>query len=240
MKILDDIISTLSIGKDVNQIVIGVHATMVVTRHGGLASTFQTPCPQSKHKNADLAGAVNEMDGHQLLELAASSDLLEASIGMAALNSMIETPPEKNVTDQNALDIILEKGTGKNIAVVGQFPFVHKIADAALRFELIQAAPDRGLSGVEKARQVFPEMDVIAITGSSFINHTFETLIRLTENAYTVVLGGTTPMSTVLFDYGADALCGTVVSDVDTAAKWIQHAASFRFLNGIRRVTWRK
>ncbi|MDH5702897.1 MAG: DUF364 domain-containing protein, partial [Aigarchaeota archaeon] len=43
------------------------------------------------------------------------------------------------------------------------------------------------------------------------INKSLEHLLELSKSAYTIVLGPSTPMSEVLFDYGADMLAGVNV-----------------------------
>ena len=64
------------------------------------------------------------------------------------------------------------------------------------------------------APEVLPQADVVGITGSTLANGTLEGLLALCRPEATVVLiGPTTPLSTVLFDYGADVLCGVLVDD---------------------------
>ncbi|NIS59339.1 MAG: hypothetical protein GTO13_01120, partial [Proteobacteria bacterium] len=58
-----------------------------------------------------------------------SENLLEASIGMAAINSLIDIDESKCV-EANAYEMLLEKGKGKNVAVVGHFPFLSMLRES--------------------------------------------------------------------------------------------------------------
>lgn len=56
----------------------------------------------------------------------------------------------------------------------------------------------------EAASDLIPQADVVAITGSALINHTLDRLLSLAKRQATVpVLGPSTPLSPVLFEYGA-------------------------------------
>ncbi len=50
----------------------------------------------------------------------------EASIGLAAINSLIEIVDEA-IVPVNASDILMDTGRGKNIAIIGHFPFVEDL-----------------------------------------------------------------------------------------------------------------
>ena len=76
-----------------------------------------------------------------------------------------------------------------------------------------------------------------AITGSSFITGTAQQLLELCPQAYTVVLGPSTPFSPVLFDYGVDAICGTLVKEPERALPFILQGASFRRIEGLELLT---
>jgi len=81
-------------------------------------------------------------------------------------------------------------------------------------------------------------VEVVAITGSALTNHTIERLLACCRpGAYVVVLGDTTPLSPVLFDYGVDAVCGTQVVDADLALRCVSQGANFRQIKGTKRLT---
>ena len=217
---------------------VGCFVTAVLGNTVGLASTFRQP-KYGDHSNAVLPGKLTSFSCRELAAFSFSENLLTASIGMAALNSLIDFDGSKGMPGK-AQDILFKKAQNRSVAMVGQFPFSSKLAAVAARCEIVQEDPVNGSLGVEKAKIIFPEMDIIAITGSSFINHTFEELMKAAQHAYVIVLGSTTPLSDVLFDYGVDAICGSVVHDPEKVMRYAREGASFRTLKGISRMTYFK
>jgi len=124
--------------------------------------TITTPSTGSGHRHGQNpvrgAGHLHEHSTRELVELARSDSLLEASIGLAAINALLDV-------DEDAC---------------------------------VEMNADEGL-------------------------------IRLCRpGVFVLVLGPTTPLSPVLFDYGANVISGTLVTDPETVLRYISQGASFR------------
>jgi hypothetical protein len=132
----------------------------------------------------------------------------------------------------------LEKGKGKKIAIVGHFPFIPKIRDVAEQLWVIEKNPREGDFPEADAENLIPRADIIGITGTAFTNHTLEYLLELCNSrAYVILLGGTAPLSRVLFNYGVDAVSGTKIIDSKLALRCISEGANFRQIKGTKRLT---
>ena len=111
MKILDHLISMLNFDATLKDVRQGVFHTAVLTQNCGLAATLphdalrQTP-PLVKEPGNLLAKTPRE-----LVNMAYSASILEAAIGMAAINSLLEVDDEC-CRELNAADLIMEKGAG--------------------------------------------------------------------------------------------------------------------------------
>ena len=82
---------------------------------------------------------------------------------------------------------------------------------------------------------------MVGITGTAFTNHTIEHLLGLWRpGAYVIVLGPTTPLSSVLFNYGVDAISGTKVVDSEAVLRCVSQGATFRQIEGIRLLTMKR
>ena len=124
------------------------------------------------------------------------------------------------------------------MALIGHFPFVPALREAAAKLSVLELRPQPGDSGAEEAEDIVPQAEVVAITGSTFINRSLESLLALCRpDAFVVILGPTTPLSPVLFDYGADAISGTRVIDPELALRSASEGATFRQIRGIRLLT---
>lgn len=235
--VLDDLISSLGGDSIVREVHTCVFWTAVLSKHCGLASTFHEPHPD--HRPVRNAGSLTGLSALELAQYARSDNVLEASIGMAAINSLIDID-EARCVKENALDVLALKGSGKNIAIVGRFPWIPKLRKIARTLWVIEQRPQEGELPAEAAEEVLPQADVVGLTGTSFVNHTVERLLDLSKNSFVVIVGPTTPLSPVLFDYGVDILAGVKVVEPDKTIRSISQGAIFSQVAGVRLVTMAK
>jgi len=240
MKILDDLISMLDLEAPVKDIRQGVFHTGVMTRYCGLAATLPRDALRQDPPNVKEPGFLTEKSAFELARLAYSESILEASIGVAAINSLLEVD-ENLCIEINAAEIIMEKGKGKKVAIVGHFPFVKRVREVADKLWVIEKNPREGDFSENDGESLIPQADIVAITGTSLTNHSFDNLISLcNKNAFIIMLGDTVPLSSVLFDYGVDAISGTRVVDAELALRCVSEGANFRQIKGTRRLTMLK
>ena len=209
----------------------------VLTRNCGLAATLPRDALRQEQPLVKEPGFLLEKGALELAQLAYSQSILEAAIGMATINSLIEIDGGSCI-ELNAAELIVEKGKGKRIAIVGHFPFIAKVRETAKQLWVIEKNPREGDFTEAEAENLIPQADIVAITGTAFTNHTIEHLLELCNpRAYVVVLGDTAPLSQVLFDYGVNAVSGTMVVDHTLALRCVSEGANFRQIKGTRRLT---
>ena len=239
MSILSDLVAHLQ-GKDhpVKEVLTGAYWTGVVSGGCGLASTFRHEAHPHRQGVRDV-GRLAEKTALELAEYALSDYAMEASIGMAAINSLLQVD-EKRWVERNASQILLEKGEGKDVAIVGHFPFVPELRKKARNLWVLEQRPQEGDLSSEEAQNILPRCEVVGITGTAFINHTLGDLLKWAEGKYILLIGPTTPLTPFLFNYGIHVLSGTVVLDQVEAFKCISQGATFREVRGVSRVTMMK
>jgi uncharacterized protein (DUF4213/DUF364 family) len=138
-------------------------------------------------------------------------------------------PHEAAWIDLNAQEVIAARGADKHVALVGHFPFVPKLRERVGRLSVLELEPKGDDLPADVAPDIIPRADVVAITSLTLMNDTFEGLVRLCRpEALVLLLGPTTPMSPVLFDYGVHILSGSVVADVDAVLYAVAQGANFR------------
>jgi hypothetical protein len=237
MKIIDELISTLNYEVPVRDIRQGPFQTAVLTRNCGLASTPHDPGPHHDKSPVAKAGLLLDENAEDLALLAKSSSANEAAIGMATINSLIEVN-EGDCVELNAGDLLIQKGQGKRVAIIGHFPFIPKLRKAAMELWVIEKNPQEGDVPESEAENLIPQADVVGITGTAFMNGTIEHLLDLcSPRAFTVILGGTAPLTPVLFDYGISAISGTQVVDSEIVLRCVSQGATFRQIKGVRLLT---
>ena len=126
MKILDDLILALNFDATVKDIRQGIFHTGVLTRNCGLAATLPQDALRQDPPMVKEPGFLVDKTSLELAQLAYSKSILEAAIGMATINSLLDVD-EGTCIELNAAELILEKGKGKCVAVVGHFPFIPRI-----------------------------------------------------------------------------------------------------------------
>jgi uncharacterized protein (DUF4213/DUF364 family) len=244
MKTINKLLNSLQADDPVSQILVGAFWTAVVLDTDpprcGLASTLRAegggPWPP-----VTQPGSLLERSGRQLAELLRSERILEASIGMAAFNALL-TVDETALTEINADEIILERGTGRRVAIVGHFPFIDRVRAAAAECWVLERNPGPADLPAEQALEVLPQADVVALTGTSLINHTFDELMGLCRpDAFVLLLGPSAPLTPVLFDTGVNAISGTRVYNPGRVLRTLSQGATFRQIKrggGLRLLTW--
>lgn len=239
MSILDDLLDSLDIDAPIRTVLVGVHWTLVCSRHCGLASTF-TGDKLHGQDPAHSVGHLHEKSARELAEYARSDNLLEASIGVAAINSLLEVD-ESQAVEINAVEVLIEYGQGKNVALVGHFPFIPRLRSAVGQLWVIEQHPAEGDYPAEAAADLIPKADVVALTGSSLINHTLDGLLALCHHAAVVmVLGSSTPLSPILFEYGVTILSGSRVVNEGAVLRTVGQGATFQQVNGVRLLSLKK
>ncbi len=237
MKILKDLIASLDSESKVYDVRQGIFHTAVVARHCGLAATLPKDAMRQEPPLMTMPGTLLERTATELAQLSMSDRILEAAVGMAAINSLVDID-EKLCVELNAAELIIEKGCGKNVAIVGHFPFVPRVREKAAKLWVIEKNPGKGDMEEHAANEAIPDADVVAVTGTALTNHTLEGLLALRKpGAFLIMLGDTVPLTPLLFEFGVDALSGTKVVDADTVLRCVSQGANYRQIKGIRKLT---
>jgi len=240
MKVVDAVLSQLpDSNEQVQDVLVGIHWTTVFSRSVGLASSLTGTALHGEEKVRDV-GNLHTKPVRELAEWIRSDNLLEASIGMAAINSLL-TVNESQAVEINAGDILAQRGRDKNIAVVGHFPFVRNLRTLAKQCWVLELRPAPGDLPAEAADEILPQADVIAITGTALINHTIDNLLKwCNPKAYVMVLGPSTPLTPVWYDFGVDVYSGTSVIDAEAVRRTVSQGAIFPQVKGVRLLSFSK
>lgn len=229
-KIKDDLINSVNATEDrAREINVGAHLTSVQGCYCGIASTI---C--DNHGPDKILAEAGNLDSYSLFQLAhflKSEVLLTASVGMAALNSLIELPG--HYTSGNAFDMIRAKSADKNLGIIGHFHFADRFKDVTKNCWVFEKSPRNNDLPEDKIDKYLPECDVVVITGQTIINNTLAGILAHSKKAFKVLVGPSVPLCPILFDYGIDVLAGVKIIDCDSVNHSIRQGANFRQLKGI-------
>lgn len=239
MTIIDALLNELNKDAPIHAILIGAHWTMVCSRHCGMAATTIDDFPHGQSQVRDV-GRLHTKTARDLAEYARSNDLLEASIGVAAINSLVEVD-ESRAVEINAVEVLRKEGNSKNVALVGHFPFIPQLRPAVGKLWVLEQNPVGDDYPAEAAAELIPQADIVAITSSTLINHTLDGLLALCRpDSLVMMLGPSTPLTPMLFNFGVHYLSGSRIVDETAALRTIGQGATFRQVEGVRLLTIRK
>ena len=209
------------------------HTVYVDSINVGLASTANAD------PRADIAniGRMHKMTTRELAALMHSNEIIEAAIGLAAINASLNlTKLRISLVRANAVKILREKGRGKNVSIIGHFPFIESfikdnISENVWVFEKNPKSADDLTSDL--IPEYIPQSEVVLISGTTLINHSFGDIVRLAKDSYNILLGPSTPLTPMLFDFGIDAICGVIVADKEKAKLSLSQGARYRETEGL-------
>jgi uncharacterized protein len=246
MEILHEILNSIAEDEPIQEVRRGLHWNAVVSKYCGLSSTLSQDAFCCSPEEEDLPAPKNsftEMSAMELAKFSLSENLTRASLGIAAINSLIKVDLEQGA-DLDGLQLVRDLGKGKNISIIGHFPFLDRVRETAKNLWIIEKHPRPGDIPEEAGKDYLPKADIVVISGTTLINHTLEGILGLCNpKSVRMLLGPSTPLTPVLFDYGIDILSGTRVTDKQTALKYISEGANFirlkksgsvRFINMVK------
>lgn len=236
MDILEEIIATLPKNPvKVRNINLGVHWTAVCSEHCGMASTLTNE--NLPHADVAGAGTLHQRSAQDLAKWVFSENHYESSIGMAALNSLVQPDPADTV-ELNAYDWLFANCAGKEVAIVGHFYFVDRVRELARDLWVLEKNPRPGDIPAEYSAEYLARAEIIAVTGSAFVNHSMSNVLAMCNPKATImILGPSTPLSPVLFEHNVSILSGARVVDEAGLLLTLQQGGGFSQLWGVKRVT---
>jgi hypothetical protein len=215
-EIYDELLALVSQNSVVDECLIGLHWTLVKSGGIGLAMT-----PLEGEHKVTLSGKIIGMSVRELAECVKSWNYFEAAIGLSAINSVINTKKNvENITNQplvkqkyiNGFDYFNKMLKGKKVAVIGHFPGIEKMSEFC-KLSILERIQQHGDYPDSACEYVLPKQDFVFITASTLENKTLPRILELCSKSFTILLGPSTPLAPVLFNYGINALVGNVVID---------------------------
>ena len=235
MEILRELIDSIDQDYPVRNVVVSTHSTLVCSLRCGMSSTTLSIKPHGE-EFINEAGELHLKSARQLAQMALSENPLEASVGVAAINSAIQID-ENLMRMLDAADLTVELSKNKNVVVIGHFPFIPRIKDVARSLFVIEQNPAEGELTPPFAAQVLCSADLVAITAATLINHTLEPyLLACKPDAIVSLIGPSTPLSPLLFCHHIDILSGILVEEEGCVLRAVTQGAIFKQMKGIKRL----
>ena len=216
---------------------IGIRADNNGKMCAGLASTLGAiPTDEERQMVAGMVGKPLDEAAGQLKSTSAFS----ISFGAAALNTGITAP--QNQPGIEASQIMAERGKDGETVLVGDFPFTDWLRQQVKTLHLFELQKVAGRTPPDQWDAILGRCHVLGLTGTTLITRAMATYLEKAPQAYTIIIGPTTPLSPVLFSHGADVLAGCQVVSPDPVFEGIRKGLSFREFKklGVQFIAWKK
>ncbi len=222
---------------------VGPFWTVVHTTLGcGMASSMARESDPHQRPPISWAGALGSRSPLELTGLLRSSSPAEAAVGLATVNALLPEPAGV-VEGQNAEAILGERGARCRVAVIGRFPFVERLRPRCRELMVFERRARGEVGDLDESdiEQLLPTADVVAVTATTLLNGTLEGILEhLRPDAFSILLGPSTPLVPALLELGFEVLCGSRVVDPGAVLRAASEGAVTAQIPAVRRVAlWR-
>jgi len=219
----------------VKRVVQGSHFLAVISSRMGICSNMRRHGQDTSNEHHRIPESTREVASFLLQP---SPDFPDApAYALAAINSLLPVP--QDTVSLKAQDLIRKRGEGKNVAVIGHFPFVDNMGGEFCKLWVLETHPKKGDLRAETAAELLPQAHVIALTATTLLNGTCANILKLIpKGAFTIMLGPSTPFASCLFDWGINALAGCHVRDTSLATSCVREGLPFKPSMGVEPLIW--
>lgn len=223
----DELLAEIPPDLRVTDCLAGQHWTLVRSKTAGIAMT-----PREGRLSVKGAGQLRGLKVRELAEYIKSWHYNEATVGLAALNSALNTqerarelagaPAAASAQEQaSAFAVYRERVRGRKVAVIGHFPDLGVLSDVCT-LSILERRPLEGDFPDPACEYILPRQDYVFITATTLVNKTLPRLLELAHQAQVILVGPSTPLTNRLFRHGISVLAGTVVTEPEKAWQFVQ------------------
>lgn len=230
-ELYDALIDAVPATARVRECVCGVNWFAVRSLGVGLAMA-----PGSGPAVLPQAGRYAGMYVRDLAVLLKSWNFHEATLGLAAINSALNHVASVEdayglsidaVADTNYFEYVRQEFRGRKVALIGHFCDMERLKGMR-SLTILERQPQAGDIPDPACEYVLKDQDLVCITSVTLINKTLPRLLQLSAGAKTVLIGPSTPLTPLLYDYGVDDLAGLVVEDEPAMLRIVQEGGQRR------------
>lgn len=187
------------------------------TVYGGMCMTVLGHNPKRELSKSVIGKSLKEVSKYSK-----SWNFSEASFGVAAINAFYNTKERAlsqnakvdGLNKNDAFETAKEEIRGRNVAVIGHFPFLERIKDIC-NLKILERKPFDDDYPDSACEYILPESDYVFITGVTLINKTLPRLLQICKNAKVHLVGPSVSMAPCMFEYGVDVMDGSIVGNID-------------------------
>lgn len=221
---------------------LGYTAVKLESGHAGVAGLLRHRLGRGSCSLLPQAGTLAGMLAADAIGLLRSASVVETSVGLAALNALIAwhaaTFPEASAwrdaqsSNQELLDLLHLRADDR-VGMVGNIaPVASAIRQRVRTCDVFDEgkAGQEGITDTARLPEILPRCDVVLLSATSLLNHTFDDVAAQAANAREMcVIGPSTPLLPEVFrPRGVTLLAGCRILDVEQVLRIVSEAGGTR------------
>lgn len=247
--IFDQLVSHLPDDATVLDVSVGIFWTYVRTQYGSATSaTAHRWCDDPPGALIPYAGSLIGMPVKEIASLYESPSLTARSLANAAVAASFSSSNMTGIRDfrrgQDLLESICKKDDRlKRIALVGHFHFADELKNLGHQLDIyeLEGRCEDGDIPNTKMPELLPLADIVMMTSATMITHTTEEILTYSRNdAVKMIVGPSVPLHPLLWDYGFDAICASIITDDAQVSVATRQGANHKQLTGSKKVNFLK
>ncbi|MGD1872892.1 MAG: Rossmann-like domain-containing protein [Mastigocoleus sp.] len=237
-KIYDLLLEYANTNTQIQEIIIGLTWTFCKSEGVGLCMS-----PGTATRTLPWSGTLVNKPISEIASWLLSWDAYQATVGMAAINSVINSnsslpntgvplSPESSA-NLAVFEHFLPQIRNQKVCIIGRYPGLDKYKDE-MQMNVLELQPKKGDFPAPASEYLLPKADWVFLTATSIVNKTFPRLVELSQNAQLVLMGPTLPWLTELAEMGINYLAGVQVSNLSALRQTVAEGGGVRiFETGI-------
>ena len=241
--IFDDILAQVPADARLEAVSIGIFWTCVRTQYGaGMCASAHRWIEDPPGALIEAAGSLVGMSVREIAPLYRSASLTARALALASISASCGAMTGK-CEKMRAQDLVAKRCEAADhplrIALIGHFHFAESLRQAGHHLDIFELENrcEPGDIPVSKAPELLRHADILLMTSSTLVTHATEELLSYVRpETYKMIVGPSVPLSDVLWSYGLDAVCGSVITDPESVSLAIRQGATHKQLKGCEKV----
>lgn len=245
MRIFDRLVECVPADAIVESVSIGIFWTFVKTQYGsGVSATAHRWVPDPPGALIPFSGGIEGMRVLELVSQYESAALPARALANASVSASFPSSEMTGTRHIGRAQDLIEKLCARrkrHIGLIGHFHFADELRAFGHELDVFELDGRCGDGDIPSSRipERLPQADVVVMTSSTILTHTTEDILsHCGADAVKIIVGPTVPLHPVLWEFGFDAVCGSVVHDAEQVNRAVREGGSHRQLTGCEKINF--
>lgn len=228
-------------------VAVGIFWTFVQTQYGSaISATAHRWCEDPPGAIIPCAGNITGMNVRELTALYQSQSLTARSLANAAVAASFDPHAMTGAIfpgkAQSLLEDICARATRKkHIALIGHFHFADALKNLGHTLDIYELEGRCAPGDIPNTQipQRLRYADIVVMTSSTLITHATESILAASRpDAFKMIVGPTVPIHPLLWQFGFDAICASIITDPEQVARTAIQGGNHKQMTGAAKLNY--